>query len=147
MIALLRPQPNARSVGQPEPAALGLLMGDLQPLTLPDTLDPLVVDCPARLAQQRGDLAIAIAAVVPNTINKQGWCERVKELGTKAFSWGWLFEEGELEPDWTQGWGKGEEGKFGPIIGAPEIDWTGEGIKFDSALKAVPDWERSQQEE
>jgi hypothetical protein len=32
-----------------------------------------------------------------NTINKQGWCERVKELGTKAFSWGWLFEEGELE--------------------------------------------------
>src|SRR5215467_1675601 len=39
MIALLRPQPNARSVGQPEPAALGLLMGNLQPLTLPDTLE------------------------------------------------------------------------------------------------------------
>ena len=33
-------------------AALGLLMGDLQPLALPDTLDPLVVDCPAHLAQQ-----------------------------------------------------------------------------------------------
>ena len=47
MIAVLRPQPNARSVGQPEPAALGLLIGNLQPLTLPDTLDPLVVDCPA----------------------------------------------------------------------------------------------------
>ena len=62
MIALLRPQPDARSVGQPEPAALGLLMRDLQPLALPDTLDPLVVDCPARLAQQFGDLAIAIAA-------------------------------------------------------------------------------------
>jgi hypothetical protein len=44
MIAVLGPQPNARSVGQPEPAALGLLMGNLQPLTLPDTLDPLVVD-------------------------------------------------------------------------------------------------------
>jgi hypothetical protein len=29
-------------------------MGDLQPLELPDTLDPLVVDCPARLAQQFG---------------------------------------------------------------------------------------------
>ena len=27
MIALLRPQPNARSVGQPEPAALGLFGG------------------------------------------------------------------------------------------------------------------------
>jgi hypothetical protein len=41
MIAVLRPQPDARSVGQPEPAALGLLMGDLQPLALLDTLDPL----------------------------------------------------------------------------------------------------------
>src|SRR6266481_3484043 len=69
MIALLRAQPNARSVGQPEPAALGLLMGKLQPLTLPDTLDPLVVDDPARLAQQRGDLAIAIAAVLPGKLD------------------------------------------------------------------------------
>jgi hypothetical protein len=72
MIALLRPQPNARSVGQPEPAALGLLMGNLQPLALPDTLDPLVVDYPARLAQQRGDLAIAIAAVVPGKLDNIG---------------------------------------------------------------------------
>jgi hypothetical protein len=67
MIALLRPQPNARSVGQPEPAALGLLMGNLQPLTLPDTLD-----YPARPAQQRGDLAIAIAAVVPGKLDNIG---------------------------------------------------------------------------
>ena len=72
MIALLRPQPNARSVGQPEPAALGLLMGNLQPLTLPDTLAPLVVDCPARLAQQRSDLAIAIAAVLPGKLDNIG---------------------------------------------------------------------------
>src|SRR5262249_33194038 len=72
MIALLRPQPNARSVGQPEPAALGVLMGDLQPLTLPDTLDPLVVDCPARLAQQFGDLAIAVAAVLPSKLDNIG---------------------------------------------------------------------------
>src|SRR5216684_2956992 len=74
MIALLRPQPNARSVGQPEPAALGLLMGNLQPLTLPDTLDPLVVDYPARLAQELGDLAIAIAAVLPGKLDYIG-CE------------------------------------------------------------------------
>jgi hypothetical protein len=72
MIALLRPQPDARSVGQPEPAALGLLMGDLQPLALPDTLDPLVVDCPARLAQQFGDLAVAIAAVLPSKLDNIG---------------------------------------------------------------------------
>src|SRR5262249_6583800 len=62
MIALLRAQPNTRSVGQPEPAALGLLRWDLQPLASPDTLDPLVVDYPARLPQQFGDLAIAVAA-------------------------------------------------------------------------------------
>src|SRR6266446_300870 len=72
MITLLRAQPNARSVGQPEPAALGLLMGNLQPLASPDTLDPLVVDCPARLAQQRGDLAIAVAAVLPGKLDNIG---------------------------------------------------------------------------
>src|SRR5258708_16372933 len=69
MIALLRPQPDARSVGQPEPSALGLLMGDLQPLALPNTLDPLVVDCPARLSHQFGDLAIAVAAVLPSKLD------------------------------------------------------------------------------
>jgi hypothetical protein len=64
----------ARSVSQPEPAALGLLMGNLQPLTSPDTLDPLVVDYPARLAQELGDLAIAIAAVLPDKLDNIG-CE------------------------------------------------------------------------
>src|SRR5215471_3766277 len=72
MIVLLRPQPDARSVGQPEPAALGLLMGDLQPLASPDTLDPLVVDYPARLAQECGDLAIAVAAVLPGKLDNIG---------------------------------------------------------------------------
>src|SRR5262249_27383627 len=48
------------------------LMGDLQPLALPDTLDPLVVDCPARLAQQFGDLAIAIAAELPSKLDNIG---------------------------------------------------------------------------
>jgi hypothetical protein len=43
MIALLRPQPDARPVGQPEPAALGLLMGDLQPLALRSTRLSLIV--------------------------------------------------------------------------------------------------------
>jgi hypothetical protein len=72
MIAVLRPEPNARSVGQPEPAALGLLMGNLQPLASPDALDPLVVDYPARLAQELGDLAVAIAAVVPGKLDNIG---------------------------------------------------------------------------
>jgi hypothetical protein len=47
-------------------------MGDLEPLASPDTLDPLVVDDPARLAQERGDLAIAIAAVLPGKLDYIG---------------------------------------------------------------------------
>jgi hypothetical protein len=84
MIALLRPQPDARSIGQPEPAALGLLMGDLQPLALPDTLDPLVVDCPARLAQQFGDLAIAIAAVLERYIVASVASRRLRLVGGQS---------------------------------------------------------------
>ena len=40
-------------------------MGYLQPLASPDPLDPLGVDDPACLLQQPGDLAIAVAAVLP----------------------------------------------------------------------------------
>ena len=72
MIAVLGPQPDARSVGQPEPASFGLFIGDLQPLASPDALDPLVVDYPARLAQQFGDLAIAVAAVLPGKFDNIG---------------------------------------------------------------------------
>jgi hypothetical protein len=72
VIAVLRPQPDARSVGQPEPASFGLFIGDLQPLASPDALDPLVVDYPARLAQQSCDLAIAVAAVLPGKLDSIG---------------------------------------------------------------------------
>jgi hypothetical protein len=41
---------------------------------LPDTLDPLVVDYPARLAQELGHLAIAIAAVLRGKLGNIG-CE------------------------------------------------------------------------
>jgi hypothetical protein len=67
-IALLRPQPNARSVGQPELASFGYG----QPLASPDALDPLVIDYPARLAQQFGDLAIAAAAILPGKLDNIG---------------------------------------------------------------------------
>jgi hypothetical protein len=57
------------SLCQPKPAAPGLLAGDFEPLASPDTLDPLVVDRPARLAQQSSDLAIAIATVLPGQLD------------------------------------------------------------------------------
>ena len=47
-------------------------MGHLQPLASPDPLDPLVVDEPARLLQQPGDLAIAVAAVLPGKLDGVG---------------------------------------------------------------------------
>jgi hypothetical protein len=72
VITVLRPQPDARSVGQPEPASFGLFIGDLQPLASPDALDPLVVDYPARLAQQPCDLAIAVAAVLLGKLDNIG---------------------------------------------------------------------------
>ena len=72
VIAVLGPQPDARSVCQPEPAAFGLFMGDLQPLASPDPFDPLVVDDPARLLQQPSDLAIAVAAVLAGQRNNVG---------------------------------------------------------------------------
>ena len=64
MIAPLRPQTDARSVVEPEPAALGLSRGDLQPLPSPDALDPFLVHRPARGPQQRRDPAIAVTAIL-----------------------------------------------------------------------------------
>ena len=73
MVGALGPQPDARSVRQPEPAALGLLLGDLQPLAAPDPLHPLVVHDPARgRAQQFGNLAVAVAAVPARELDDVG---------------------------------------------------------------------------
>jgi len=65
VVAMLRPQPDARSIREPKPAAFGLFVRNLQSLTLPNPFDPLVVDDPAGLFQQPGDLAIAVAAILP----------------------------------------------------------------------------------
>jgi len=43
--------------------------GDFQPLASPDPLDPFVVDQPAGSAQQLGDFAIAVAAILPGQLN------------------------------------------------------------------------------
>jgi len=62
---VLRPKTDARSVMQPQTTAFGLLLRNLQPLTPPDPLDPLVIDDPTGLIpQQPRDLAIAVAAIL-----------------------------------------------------------------------------------
>ena len=70
---MVRPEPDARAISQPKPAALGLFGGDLQPLSSPDPLDPLVVDDPSRRRpQQLRDLAVAVAAVLPGQFDDIG---------------------------------------------------------------------------
>jgi len=49
-----------------------LLGRNLQPLAPPDPLDPLIVDQPAGPAQQLGDLAITVAAILPSQFDDVG---------------------------------------------------------------------------
>ena len=72
VIAVLRPEPDARTVGEPKTPSFCLFVGNPQALAPPDPLDPLVVDEPARLTQQRGDLAIAVAAVITGKLDDVG---------------------------------------------------------------------------
>ena len=61
---ILRPQPDAGAVVQPQPAALRLALRHLQAFTPPDPLDPLVVHPPARRMQHRGHPAVTVAPVL-----------------------------------------------------------------------------------
>jgi len=44
VVAVPGTQPDTRAVGEPEPAALGLLLRDFQPLTAPDPLNPVLAN-------------------------------------------------------------------------------------------------------
>lgn len=63
-VGVFRSQSDARTVVQPQPTALRLLVRHFQPLPPPDALDPFDVHDPASLMQHRGDAAIAIAAIL-----------------------------------------------------------------------------------
>lgn len=73
MVGPLGAKADAGSVREPEPTSFGLSGWNLQPLASPDPLDPLVVDHPACCrAQQRGDLAIAVAAITADQFDDVG---------------------------------------------------------------------------
>ncbi len=57
-----RPQPDARSVVEPQPTSLRLPLRDLQPLLPPDPLHPLVLHPPALDAERVRDASLAVAA-------------------------------------------------------------------------------------
>jgi hypothetical protein len=62
---------HAASAGTKTPA-FGLSARNFEPLTRPDSLDPLGIDEPARLTQQRCNLAIAIAPVLASQLDDVG---------------------------------------------------------------------------
>jgi hypothetical protein len=64
MVGILRPQPDARSVIEPEPSSLRLLLRYFQPLLPPDPLHPFAVHPPAGLPQKSGDAPVAITAIL-----------------------------------------------------------------------------------
>jgi hypothetical protein len=64
MVGSLRPQPDARSVVEPETPAFRLFGGHFQPLASPDPFDTLLVHRPAGSTQQRRDPAISVAAIL-----------------------------------------------------------------------------------
>ena len=63
VIALLRPQPDARSVGEPMPA-FEAVVGTFRPSRRRDRSTRLSLTCHPGIPQQRSDLAVAIAAVL-----------------------------------------------------------------------------------
>jgi len=60
----LGPQPEARSVVEPESSARLLLGRNLQPLAPPNTLHSIFADQPARHSEQRRNATVPIAAIL-----------------------------------------------------------------------------------
>ena len=69
MVRVFRSQADTRAVIQPESGSFWLSGRDLQPLTLPDTLNPLVVHVPTSMVEQRRDRAIAVAAILTSKLD------------------------------------------------------------------------------
>ena len=65
MVRTFRAKPNTRAVVEPQPALLGLFCWNLQPLSLPQTLDALVVYVPAGMTKKSCDTAITVSAILP----------------------------------------------------------------------------------
>ena len=63
MIEVLRLKTNARSVIEPEPTSHWLFHGNLEPLTAPQTFDPLVVQLPSCISQHACDTTINVTPI------------------------------------------------------------------------------------
>jgi hypothetical protein len=72
MVHMLRPEPDDRTVTEPEPASLRLFHRYLQPFTSPYTFHSLVVHLPSDLLQQSGDPPVPIPAKPGREIDDVG---------------------------------------------------------------------------
>ena len=64
MINVLRSETNARSVIEPKPTSHWLSHGNLEPLTAPQTFDPLVVQLPSCISQHGCDPTITVTPIL-----------------------------------------------------------------------------------
>ena len=62
MIAILRTQPNALSLIQPEPPLLGLLLWNLKPLSSPQPFNTAIADGPTCFSEQCCNPTITVSA-------------------------------------------------------------------------------------
>ena len=72
VIGPARPQTDAGSVVEPQPAPFRLLLWDLQPLPPPDALDPLGVHVPTFGPEQGSDPPMAISAILAGQADDRG---------------------------------------------------------------------------
>src|SRR6516164_7992688 len=95
MVRPRRPEPHTRSIVEPQPPARFLLLWNFQPLTTPDSLDPVLAHSPACALQQCGDAAIAITPVLLSKFsNSLGQLIFVFPLGRSvALRAAWLIHQ------------------------------------------------------
>jgi len=72
MIHMLWPEPDERTVTQPEPASLRLLHRYPEPFTSPKTFHSLVVHLPSEFLQQRVDPTVSVPAEPSREIDDVG---------------------------------------------------------------------------
>jgi hypothetical protein len=63
MIAMGRPQPDARTIVEPEPTAFGLLARNHQALRTPDSLDSLVIHLPPFVVKHARDPRRTVSSI------------------------------------------------------------------------------------
>jgi hypothetical protein len=72
VVRMLGPETDAGTVRHPQSATFWLLLRDLQALAPPDPFNPAITDRPASLAQQGGDLTVAVAAILTGQLGDIG---------------------------------------------------------------------------